>query len=385
MDGENTYAKGSTGPSTYASYASPFPTSLASSVPPSDAYAAPPSPAAAAPSKGHVHKHRHHSNALLALGVVAAIGLALWWFGTQSVPPATRKSTIASVSHAGTTQVMLEWSSDAADPKPVLIASPALQQREGGWGRGAPGSRQQLMGFAPQFAGATCSLSAASLKTALVAMQLQDPDALTELVPPGIEAPSLKCLAVTPMFKAKGTTLTHRLLQAALWLTPYGLIIGDPKLQAKTSSRRMFSTEVQEAVAEYAVASASDISDPGNPVVGSGGGATTPIDLVHPDNLTDVHADRLMHFRTPPFAFWSWYSGVTAPGSPLWPFVPTIATTPVVWSTRAAAGDSVRFLEFLGNGELRVVDRDPHDGSLTKILWTASSDTTRTPQHGCVF
>ena len=325
--------------------------------------------------------HRTAVEWLVPLCIVAILMIG-WWFGMQSADTPQPAAPHRVIDKSGRA-FSLTWSSDPIDPRPVIEAHPPLAV---GGGTGGAGP-QHLFGFAPQFAGATCAMTATQLKQALFASVVQAPYSAYALTPPpGMHSSAMKRLAITPRFLAQGTH-QKALRQAALWLTPYGLVIGDPRLDAKVSAQR---TGGPEAAASYPVLSPGVFS---SLLPATGGAATTATELMPPSSLHATFwmpnpADRAVSFRTAPWAFWNWNLGrIGSPTDTTWPFAPTFADTPVLWSQGTPTGSAMRWLEFLQTGDLRVVDRDPDTGTLTAVLWTASGDTNRAATNsvnGCV-
>lgn len=152
----------------------------------------------------------------------------------------------------------------------------------------------------------------------------------------------LKRLATTARFPPASGDAGDPVRQAALWLTPYGLLIAEPQLGSKATA---------------------------------GVHAATPLDL------TPSPVGPPGRSTTLPAAWWNWFNGrLTAEDDDSWPFAATTADTPVLW--RLASGG--RELQFLSNGELRLVQVE---GGTTAVLWTASSDArdteANTEVHGC--
>lgn len=319
--------------------------------------------------------------------IAILIGVSLWYFSTQYTNPKGKKPRPKVTDRAGTIFTM-DWNQDPVNPSPAIYADPPLTVN------GA--AVTQLMGFGPSFVSATCGLTKTQLKQqhfASVLLAAASNEFTSLSPPPGISPYALQRVAITPRFATPGIE-GPAVRQVALWMTPFGFVIGDAKLDVKASAKRMAAAEVHAAVNTslfpgsanpYAPTSAGSIAQ-NNPVPGQGSIHTTPLELLAPEKLVPYHADHPLHFRSAPFAYWTWVGGRNSSiADGTWPLMPTFPHTRVIWSDFVDVDSKTRWMEFLENGELRIVDRDSMTGALLAApLWTASRDVTRTSDSGCL-
>lgn len=347
---------------------------------------------------------RHKAMLLLGGGVVLLLILLVVYMVSQFSDLPTPKTPPQVIDTRDPTRrtYTLTWSKDAVDPKPIITVSPpfatlrslaateatAIGQRSRDIAA-ANGIRdvnvQTLFSFEPNVSGVQCTLNITNLNKSIyqgiVTPRIVD-NVFSGVYPKGMHSSAMRRLAVTPRWSKQGET-QNVLTQVALWLTPHGLMIGDPKLDAKVTAKRFAAPEVLNV---YGVTS---VSPDAHRAPSGGAENTTPDDLLHisNDNMPVIMRERPLHFRSAPFAMWTIARGnLGALANTDWPFAPTVSTTKVVWSDNAPTDHSTRWLEFLENGELRIVDRDTFTGDLQTVLWTASSDRRTDVQagSGCV-
>jgi hypothetical protein len=341
-------------------------------------------PAQEAPQQQQQHTASAKNTHLTVLLVVGGLFVAflVWYFATQhpDKPTPPRAPTVRDLT--GRTYA-LAWSSDPVDPRPVVLATPPVTP-------GSSASYELLYSFNSSYE-VTCGTQAPALKQNVYKSALSHLQALQSLsVPEGMHPTSLKRLATTRVLLGRGSDgSTWVPVQASLWLTPHGLVIGDPKLQSKVNAGRFDGSETQ---VDYAAA-VSPTTAQNNINAGLGGVATTPLELLPPAALasSSTALNRLLEFRTSPYAYWniqhgSLVSAVDSASALRWPFYPTALDTKVVWSIKTLTESAARVLEFLDNGDLRIVDRSLKDGSLMgPTKWLASGDvrSTDATSNGC--